>query len=123
MIIGSTGLDNIMQLLVVLVIFLFVLAITVLTTRFIGGYQKLHMNNKNMKLVEALRLSNNKYIGLVEIGEVYLVIGVGKEEIHPIAKLTKEELPDLKEYADTNSPELKEGFQDILEKMKRKKTK
>ena len=123
MIIGSTGLDNFIQLLVVLVIFLFVLGITILTTRFIGGYQKMQMNNKNMKLVEALRLSNSKYIGLVEVGEVYLVVGVGKDEIHPIAKLTKEELPDLKEYTDTKSPELKEGFQDILDKMKRKKTK
>jgi flagellar protein FliO/FliZ len=123
MIIGSTGLDNIIQLLVVLVIFIFVLAITALTTRFIGGYQKEKMGNRNMRMIESLRVANNKYIGLIELGDVYLVVGVGKDEIHPIAKLSKEELPDLKEYADAGSPELKEGFQEILEKVKRKKGK
>ncbi|MBE5906425.1 MAG: hypothetical protein E7277_06470 [Lachnospiraceae bacterium] len=122
-IIGSTGLDNVVQLLVVLVIFLFVLAITVLTTRFIGGYQKMQMSNKNIRMIESLRLSNSKYIGLLEVGEVYLVVGVGKDEITPIAKLTKEELPDLKEFESVATPDLKEGFQDILEKVKRKKVK
>ncbi|SFP91283.1 flagellar protein FliO/FliZ [Lachnospiraceae bacterium XBB1006] len=122
-IIGSSGLDNVVQLLVVLVIFVFVLVITILTTRFIGGYQKMQMNNRNIRMIESLRLSNNKYIGLLEVGEVFLVVGVGKDEITPIAKLTKEELPDLKEYESVSSPNMKEGFQDILDKVKRKKTK
>lgn len=83
----------------------------------------MQMNNRNIRMIESLRLSNNKYIGLLEVGEVFLVVGVGKDEITPIAKLTKEELPDLKEYESVSSPNMKEGFQDILDKVKRKKTK
>lgn len=110
-----------MQLLVVLVIFLFVLAITFFTTKWIGGYQKAQMSNKNLKMIEAMQLGNNKYLGLLQIGEVYLVVGVGKEDVHPIAKLTKEELPMLLDDEDLTSAGGKEGFQDILNKIKMKK--
>lgn len=123
MIIGSTGLDSFVQLLVVLIIFIFVLAITALTTKWIGGYQKTQMSNKNMRVVESLRLGNNKFLALVEVGEVYLIVGVGKDEVHTIAKLTKNELPELLSYEETNVSNGVEGFQEILEKVKRKKDK
>ena len=123
MIIGSTGWDSFVQLLVVLIIFIFVLAITALTTKWIGGYQKTQMSNKNMRVVESLRLGNNKFLALVEVGEVYLIVGVGKDEVHTIAKLTKDELPELLSYEETNVSNGVEGFQEILEKVKRKKDK
>ncbi len=123
MIIGSTGWDSFVQLLVVLVIFVFVLAITALTTKWIGGYQKTQMSNKNMRVVESLRLGNNKFVALVEVGEIYLVVGVGKDEVHTIAKLTKDELPELLSFEETNVSNGVEGFQEILEKVKRKKDK
>ena len=123
MIIGSTGWDSFVQLLVVLIIFIFVLAITALTTKWIGGYQKTQMSNKNMRVVESLRLGNNKFLALVEVGEVYLIVGVGKDEVHTIAKLTKNELPELLSYEETNVSNGVEGFQEILEKVKRKKDK
>ncbi len=121
MIIGSTSWDSFLQLIVVLVIFIFVLGITMITTKWIGGYQKTQMTNKNIKVIESLRMGNNKYIALVEVGEVFLVVGVGKDEIHTIAKLSKEELPDVVTYDSSGRPELKEGFQDVLNKIKRKK--
>ncbi|MGN0312794.1 MAG: flagellar biosynthetic protein FliO [Lachnospiraceae bacterium] len=123
MIIGSTGWDSFVQLLVVLIIFVFVLAITALTTKWIGGYQKTQMSNKNMRVVESLRLGNNKFLALVEVGEIYLVVGVGKDEVHTIAKLTKDELPELLSFEETNVSNGVEGFQEILEKVKRKKDK
>ena len=123
MIIGSTGWDSFVQLLVVLIIFIFVLAITALTTKWIGGDQKTQMSNKNMRVVESLRLGNNKFLALVEVGEVYLIVGVGKDEVHTIAKLTKNELPELLSYEETNVSNGVEGFQEILEKVKRKKDK
>lgn len=121
MIIGTTGWDSFVQLLVVLIIFVFVLAITAVTTKWIGGYQKSQMSNKNMRVVESLRFGNNKFLALIEVGEIYLVVGVGKDEIHTIAKLTKEELPELLSYAESDASEGMEGFQEILEKIKRKK--
>ncbi|MGN0170139.1 MAG: flagellar biosynthetic protein FliO [Lachnospiraceae bacterium] len=123
MIIGNTGWDSFVQLLVVLVIFIFVLVITAGTTKWIGGYQKTRMTNKNLRVVESFRLGNNKFLALVEVGEVYLVIGVGKDEIHTIAKLTKEELPELLSDEEPGASNGVEGFQEILERIKRKKDK
>ena len=121
MLIGSTGWDSFLQLIVVLVMFVFVLGITVITTKWIGGYQKTQMNNKNLKILEILKMGNNKYIALVEVGRVYLVVGIGKDNIHTIAKLTEEELPDVISGEEIKNTEMKEGFQEILEKIKRKK--
>ncbi len=123
MIYCTTGWDKIAQLLVVLVIFIFVLLITAFTTKFIGGYQKTQLSNKNLKIIESLRLANNKYLALIEVGEVYLIVGVGKDEIHTIAKLTKDELPNVATYEDATSGDFGKGFQEILERVKGKEHK
>lgn len=110
-----------MQLLVVLVIFIFVLLITIYTTKWIGGYQKTQMINRNLKVLETMKMGNNKYIALVQVGEVYLVVGIGKDEIHTIAKLNKEELPEILVNSASTGGDLKENFQELLEKLKNKK--
>ncbi|MBQ1871099.1 MAG: flagellar biosynthetic protein FliO [Lachnospiraceae bacterium] len=121
MIIGATGGDSLIQLIVVLVIFAFVLVMTVFTTRFIGGYQKLKMSNKNMQLIETLRLSNTKYLALMKVADKYVVIGVGKDEINKIIELDESEVPDIQPVEEGKPDRLVEGFQDILEKFKNKK--
>ena len=121
MIIGATGGDSLIQLIVVLVIFAFVLVMTVFTTRFIGGYQKLKMSNKNMQLIETLRLSNTKYLALMKVADKYVVIGVGKDEINKIIELDESEVPDIQLVEEGKPDRLVEGFQDILEKFKNKK--
>lgn len=121
MVIGATGGDSLIQLIVVLVIFAFVLVMTVFTTRFIGGYQKLKMSNKNMQLIETLRLSNTKYLALMKVADKYVVIGVGKDEINKIIELDESEVPDIQPVEEGKPDRLVEGFQDILEKFKNKK--
>ena len=121
MIIGATGGDSLIQLIVVLVIFAFVLVMTVFTTRFIGGYQKLKMSNKNMQLIETLRLSNTKYLALMKVADKYVVIGVGKDEINKSIELDESEVPDIQPVEEGKPDRLVEGFQDILEKFKNKK--
>ena len=121
MIIGATGGDSLIQLIVVLVIFAFVLVMTVFTTRFIGGYQKLKMSNKNMQLIETLRLSNTKYLALMKVADKYVVIGVGKDEINKIIELDESDVPDIQPVEEGKPDRLVEGFQDILEKFKNKK--
>ncbi len=116
MILLNASWDSFLQLLLVLIIFIFVLVLTVLTTRWIGSYQKTQMTGKNMQIIETMRMGNNKYIALVSVGDNYLVIGVGKDEIHELGHFSKEELSII---ADSASPEgIKEGFQSILEKFK-----
>ena len=78
MILLSSALGSFIQLLGVLIIFLFVLAITYFTTKWIGNYQKTNFANKNLQIVESIRVGNNKFIAIVKAGEVYLVVAVGK---------------------------------------------
>lgn len=122
MIIGATGGgESLIQLIVVLIIFIFVLAMTVITTRFIGGYQKLKMSNKNMQLIETLRLSNTKYVALMKVGNKYVVIGVGKDEINRIIELDENDIPDVQLEDEGKPDRMTEGFQNILERLKNKK--
>lgn len=116
--IKTSGFSNFMQLLGVLLIFVFVLAITYLTTKWIAGYQKSRSFNKNLKVIETLKLTQNKYIQIIEAGEVYLVIGVGKDEISMLTTLTKEQLKDLDTYEVTKQKEAGENFQEILNRLK-----
>ena len=71
--------DSFFQLIGVLLIFLFVLAITYVTTRWIGQYQQGMMQNKNIQVVETFRVSNNKFI-LTELTEEDLVWMPSQEE-------------------------------------------
>lgn len=115
MILLSAALQSLLQLVGVLIIFLFVLVITYFTTKWMGGIQKAQMRAGNLSLLETMRIANNKYIQLVKAGDVYLVIAVGKDEVTKLAELTEEQLP----YKQPEQTENKTAnFQDILNQFK-----
>uniref|UniRef100_UPI004056C5D0 flagellar biosynthetic protein FliO n=1 Tax=Agathobacter sp. TaxID=2021311 RepID=UPI004056C5D0 len=117
----SSSLERFVELIGVVFIFIFVLVITYIATRWIAGYQKQQMKNGNLHIIETISAGTNKTICLVRAGTEYLVIGIGKDEIHPLATLTEEQLTNLQfkeEYQ--NSEMANESFQGILEKMKEK---
>ncbi len=119
----SPEVESFLQLLVAIIVFVFVIVITGLTTKFIGGYQKTRFANKNMQPLESMKVGNNKFLQLVKVGDVYLVIGVGKDEVTPIAKLTKEELPELLDDSLQNETKVSGSFQEILEKFRNRNSK
>ena len=112
-----SSIDSFLQLIGVLLIFLFVLAVTYATTRWIAGYQRGHSLNQNLRIIETLKITTNKYIQIVEAGEEYLVIAVGKDEVHLLTKLTKEQLKELPSE-DFSAPVSMDSFKEILEKVK-----
>lgn len=119
------GIESIVQFLTTLIIFIFVIILCVLTTKFIGNFNKQQYTNKNIKVIETVRITNNKFIQLLAIGEVYLVVAVCKDQISVLSQLSKEELPELvlSEMSTTNtglSEAFKESFGSILEKLKKK---
>lgn len=121
MILLTSSLSSFLQLVGVLIIFVFVLAITYFTTKWIGGYQKVQMAGKSMQVVETVKIAGNKYVQVIKTGEVYLVIAVGKDTVTMLAKLTKEEYGSAAETlteAAANSGGGQENFQDILDKIK-----
>ena len=114
----ASSLDSFIQLLGVLVIFVFVLGITYAATRWIAGYQKAHSFNRNLRIIETLRLTTNKYIQIVEAGDEYLVIAIGKDEVQLLTKLTGEQLKEIpsEQFADGITTE---SFSEIFDKIKK----
>lgn len=114
----SSWLSSLGQLMSVLAIFFIVLLLTWLTTRWIAGYQKGQMHNQNLRVIETLRLANNNYIQIIEAGDVYLVIAVGKDHVEKLTEITKEQLKDESVDVAGQKIDMGENFHDILEKVK-----
>ena len=68
----------------------------------------------NMELLDALRISNNKYLQIVKVGSKYLCLAVCKDTVTMLVELEQE---DIKEIESEIKPI---NFQDILEKVKKK---
>jgi flagellar protein FliO/FliZ len=115
----SSSWESFIQLLGALVIFAFVLVITYLATRWMGGMQKTRGSNKNLRIIETIGVGNNKYISIVEVGTVYLVVSVGKDEVNLLTRISKEELKDLS-FDDEENMNLQDTFAGILKKVKDK---
>ena len=113
---STSTLESFGQLIKVLLIFVFVLAMTYYVTRWIGGYQKTHSCGKNLRLVETMNLGSNKMISIVRAGSKYLVVAVGKEEMSLLAELSADEVQDLTD----NATVTQESFQEIFNKLKDK---
>ncbi len=110
----SAAVNSIAQFVTVLLIFLFVLVITYFTTRYIASIEKKRMVTGNMELLDALRISNNKYLQIVKVGSKYLCLAVCKDTVTMLVELEQE---DIKEIESEIKPI---NFQDILEKVKKK---
>lgn len=87
---GNT--DSYAQFITVLIIFVLVLAVTALVTRWIANYQKEQSVNVNIEVIETTRISGNKYIQIVRLGEKYVAIAVCKDTVTMLGEISKEQL-------------------------------
>ena len=72
----SSTAGSISQLITVLLLFVLVLAVTAFTTKFIANYQKVQGVNRNLEVIETLRITGNKYLQIVRAADKYFVIGI-----------------------------------------------
>lgn len=84
--------SSIGQLIAVLLIFVFVLAITAWVTKWIATYQKDKSLGENVELLETKRIASNKLIEIVRIGDRYFALALGKDEVNLISELDKDSL-------------------------------
>lgn len=110
-----TGVNGIAQLLAVTAIFILVLALTYFTTRFIGSYQKGKLSGSNIRIMETQRLSNNKLIQIVAVGDKCFAVAVCKDTVTLLGEVNKDSLKE-KELPVSG----KENFESILNKFRRK---
>ena len=103
--------ESFTQFLTVILVFVFVLGLTYLTTRFVGSYQKTKSAGRNFEVIETCKITNGKYLQIVRVGEKYVVIGIGKDSITSICELSAE---DIKEAAEPKVEDF--SFGSILDK-------
>ncbi len=100
--------DSYAQLITVLIVFVFVLGITALTTKWIADYQKQQNVNCNIEIIETTRIANNKYIQIIRVGDTYMAIAVCKDTVTMLGEVPQEQLTERK--ASQESPGFKELF-------------
>ena len=116
----SSSIQSFVQLIGVLLIFVFVLVITYFTTKWMGNIQRGRLTSNNLRVLETIAIGNGKLICLIETGNVYLVVSVGKDNVHTLAQLTMDDLKDTSFLKDKESGTTSDSFQEILAKVKDK---
>ena len=109
----SSTAGSISQLITVILLFVLVLTITAFTTRFVAGYQKMQNVNRNLEVIETLKITNNKFLQIVRAGNKYIVIGIGKDEISMLTEISDDELISIDS---TEKSSIKDSFSEILNK-------
>lgn len=96
----------------------FVIFLAYIAARITGSYQSNVLNKQsNIRIVEAIRISANKTIEIVKIGERYFAIAVCKDNV---SLLTELDASEIREQDKTLEPI---DFKKILDKMKNEKSK
>lgn len=114
----TTRTDSYIQFMTVLILFVVILAITYLVTRWIAKAQKERVGTGNLEVIETCRITQNKYVQILRAGEKYLVIAVGKDEIHMLSELSENELV-FREETQGQVPD----FAGVLERVRKLKEK
>ena len=116
----SSRIEAFAQLLTLLIIYIFVVAVTYYVTRFFGNYQKNKLSGSNINILETMRIANNKYIQIVKIGSRVFAIAVAKDTVSYLCELDEDELI----YKESSSGKMlinNDNFKEILEKFKKDK--
>lgn len=109
----SESVDSISQFITVLFIFLFVLAITYITTRWIANYQKGKSYAQNLEVIETLKITTNKFIQIVRVGDKYLAMAICKDTVTMLTELDKDSL-----VLESDGKIADASFKSVLDKVK-----
>lgn len=110
-------LSSFAQLITLIIVFVFVLGLTMVATRWMAKLQKQQYRCTNIEVIETFRISNTKYIQIVRTGQKYIAIAVCKDTVTMLTELQQDELELITSPDTTVIP----GFQEILTKMKKNK--
>lgn len=91
-----------------------ILAITYFATRWIANFQKERINSTNIHVIETYKISNNKYLQIIQTGKTYFVIAVCKDTVTYLTQISEEDL-EIK----PDEPIEPVNFKEILEKAKK----
>ena len=109
--------ESIVQLITVLLIFIFVLVLAYFTTRLTAGVQKGKMQGANIEVIETMKMAQNKYIQIVRVGEKFFSYIVCKDTVTLLGELDKNEIPDVESAK--KEPALNLNFKEVFDRLKK----
>ena len=89
---GASGVESVLKLIGLLILCAVVIAASYFTTRFVGRKQSGLTPDSNFKPLDVYRISQNKYLQIVQIGTRYFVLAVCKDTVTCIAELKEDEI-------------------------------
>ncbi len=114
---GYSGVESILKLIGLIILCVIIIAASYFVTKMIGRREAGYSGNSNFKAIDAYRLTPNKYLQLIKIGERYFVIAVCKDNVSLICEVDREDIRI------TSKAPGKFSFKDVMAKaMHRKDT-
>jgi flagellar protein FliO/FliZ len=112
-------LDSIVQLITVLLIFIFVLVLAYFTTRITAGVTKGRLSSSNVEVLETFKIAQNKYIQVVRVGERYYSYIVCKDTVTLLGEMNKDDIPEIEKTKRESAINL--NFKEIFDSHKSNK--
>ena len=78
---SSHSLSDIAQLFTVLIIFIFVLALSMFCAKWMGNYQKAQSAGGSAEVIETIRIAQGKWVQIIRIGSKYKVSSFPRKSI------------------------------------------
>ena len=104
------------QLITVLVIFVVVLTLTAVVTKWLANYQKSQNSGRNIEVIETTHIANNKWMQIVRVGNTYKILAISKDNVTFLGDIDPSELKEIK--PDGSKSAFKSMFEKALKKDK-----
>lgn len=114
LLVSTSKIDSVAQLLTVILLFVVVLGATWLTTRYVAGVQKGKMRGSNFEVIDTFRLTQNKFVQILRIGKRYMAVAVCKDTVTVLRELDESEIV----FHDSDLSKKAVSFEDIFNKAK-----
>lgn len=112
-------LNNILQLIATLFVFVLVLALTYFVTKWIAKSGAMQSRAKNIKVIETYKIAPSKYIQIIQIGKKQYAIGVTKEQITFLSELEEDQLKIPEDFGNAvGDTSFKEVMKNMLSNVK-----
>ena len=114
LLVSTSKIDSVAQLLTVILLFVVVLGATWLTTRYVAGVQKGKMRGSNFEVIDTFRLTQNKFVQILRIGKRYMAVAICKDTVTVLRELDESEIV----FHDSDLSKKAVSFEDIFNKAK-----
>ena len=114
------GINSVLKLVGLIILCILIIVASYYTTKFVGKRQLKGSAKSNFRSIDIFRISTNKYLQIVEVGERYFCIAVAKDNISVVAELHKEDIKNFPPVVSEKS--FKECMTEILAKKNKGET-